>query len=321
MIGIYVHNRGRGYLYRVLPVIRSLRERGEDVTILLVGSVDRSLLPPGTNVVHLPSNLRSGTSLPARRAAVTWLDRVRPEAVWVDSSPEMALAARMTGTPLVNTLAPGAREDEPHRLGCRAAEGLLAPWPPGVHATTVERTGRRVAEIGGLSRFERREPEPLPRRRPTVVHLNSSSTVGDHRFWRAVRHRVHRHDGADWVEIGGPDGRWHEDPWPQLSSADVVVTGAGQSSIADAACADVPLVVVPEWRPHGEHHATAEALEGMPGAAVGRYGDGPTAVAAMVRRQLDRAASGETGGIREWWHVDGASARAAEVLRSVAAAG
>lgn len=321
MIGVYVHDRGRGHLHRVLPVIRSLHDRGEDVTVLLTGAVDRSLLPPDTRVVHLPSNRPEGSTLPARRAAVTWLERVRPSACWVDSSPEMALAVRMTGTPLVTTLAPGSREDEPHRLGCRMAEGVLAPWPPGVHATTVERAGARVAEIGGLSRFERRPPERRPGPGPTVVHLNSSTTVGDHRFWRAVRRRVIRSGAADWIEIGGPDGAWHDDPWPALSSADVLVTGAGQSSIADAACADVPLVVVPEWRPHGEHDATADALEGIRGASVGRYGDGPSAVAAEVRLRLARAADGETAGIRSSWRVDGASARAAEVLRGVAAAG
>jgi UDP-N-acetylglucosamine--N-acetylmuramyl-(pentapeptide) pyrophosphoryl-undecaprenol N-acetylglucosamine transferase len=95
-----------------------------------------------------------------------------------------------------------------------------------------------------------------------------------------------------------------------------VVTGAGQASIADAACADVPLVVVPGRRPYGEQDATAEALDSIPGVTVLRYGDGPTAVGRAVRRQVDRVRDGESGGIRAWWGVDGAAARAAEVIRA-----
>ncbi|UVE93748.1 glycosyltransferase [Dietzia sp. B32] len=337
MIGVYVHNRGRGHLHRVLPVVAALRDRGEEVTMLVTGPLDDSQRPRGTRVVHLPvEDAPRGRpagpgpqgpgsldgpgpediTLGARRAAVAWIDRVQPRAFWVDSSPGMSLAARMTGTPMVSTLPPGVRDDEPHLLRCRAAERLIGAWPPGVHRETVARTDSRVSEIGGVSRFERRGREPRARRRPRVVHLNASGTDGDHRFWRAVRTTTAELGVADWVELGGPDGEWHEDPWPVLSSADVVVTGAGQASVADAACADVPLVVVPGKHAYGEYDATAEALDSIPGATVMRYGDGPTAVAHAVRKQVDRSLDGEAAGIRTWWGVDGAASRAAEVIRS-----
>lgn len=322
MIGIYVHNRGRGHLHRVLPVMDALRERGYDVTLLLSGPFDDSLHPPGTRIIHLPGDADAEESaeelnLAARRAAVTWIDQARPRAFWVDSSPAMSLAARMTGIPMVSTLPPGVREDEPHRLRVRAAQGLIAAWPPGVHEATLARTENRVSEIGGVSRFEQRDREPQDhRRRPRVVHLNGSGTGGDHRFWRAVRSTAGDLGVAEWIEVGGPDGSWHEDPWPELCSADVVVTGAGQASVADAACADVPLVVVPGRRPHGEQDATAGALDANPGAEVLRYGDGPTAVAHAVRSQVDRCREGESAGIRSWWGVDGAASRAAEVIRA-----
>lgn len=336
MIGVYVHHRGRGHLHRVLPVIRALED---EVTVLTAAPIDPAELPDGTRVVRLPADgladpAQCGAdaaeaSLAARRAAVAWIDRTEPDAFWVDSSPEMALAARMTGAPVVSTLAPGSREDEPHLLGCLAAEELLGAWPPGAHEDTVARTGHRVAEIGGVSRFEHRPRAGGAgsgsgtggrRRGPRVVHLNSSGGVGDHRFWRAVRSTVLRLGVADWQELGGPDAAWHPDPWEALSTADVVVTSGGQSSIADAACADVPLVVVPEWRPYGEHDATAAALEGVPGATVRRFGDGPTLVADAVRRQVERARDGEVSGIRERWRVDGAASRAASVLTAVARA-
>ncbi|MBB1024744.1 glycosyltransferase [Dietzia sp. DQ12-76] len=322
MIGIYVHNEGRGHLHRVLPVMGALRERGLDVTMLIAGRFDDSLLPPGTRVVHLsaePGDLQAPEEIPleARREAVAWIDRARPRAFWVDSSPAMSLAAHMTGIPMVSTLPPGVREDEPHLLSFRAAERLIGAWPPGVHQDTLRRIDSPVEEIGGVSRFERRDPEPRDHlNRPRVVHLNGSGTGGDHRFWRAVRMTARDLGVADWLEIGGPDGSWLEDPWPELCSADVVVTGAGQASVADAACADVPLVVVPGRRPYGEQDATAEALHGIPGAAVMRYGDGPTAVAHAVTAQVDRSRDGASTGIRSWWGVDGAAARAAEVIRA-----
>jgi UDP-N-acetylglucosamine--N-acetylmuramyl-(pentapeptide) pyrophosphoryl-undecaprenol N-acetylglucosamine transferase len=321
VIGVYVHHRGRGHLHRALPVMGALRERGHDVTMLVSGRIDDSLVPAGTRVVHLPpvaegSETPEGLTLGARRAAVAWMDRARPRAFWVDSSPAMSLAARMTGIPMISTLPPGVRVDEPHLLRVRAAQRLIGAWPPGVHQATVRRTESPVAEIGGVSRFERRVREPQDRRRPRVVHLNGSGTGGDHRFWRAVRTTACDLGVAEWLEVGGPDGAWHPDPWAELCSADVVVTGAGQASIADAACADVPLVVVPGRRPYGEQDATAEALDSIPGVTVLRYGDGPTAVGRAVRRQVDRVRDGESGGIRAWWGVDGAAARAAEVIRA-----
>ena len=319
MIGVYVHNRGRGHLHRVLPVVSALRDRGEEVTILLVGPLDETVRPPGTRVVHLPADepVGGGVGLATRLRAVSWIEEAGPEAFWVDSSPAMTLAARMTGVPVVSTLQPGGRDDEPHLLGCRSAARLIGAWPPGAHRETVARAGGHVSEIGGVSRFERRDPEPRDRRRvPRVVHLNGAAEVGDHRFWRAVRTTAGDLGVAEWLEVGGPDGVWHEDPWPELCSADVVVTGGGQASVADAACADVPLVVVPGRREHGEQDATAGALEEIPGAAVMRYGDGPTAVAHAVSAQVDRSLAGETSGIRARWGIDGAAARAAEVIRT-----
>lgn len=322
MIGVYVHNRGRGHLHRVLPVMDALQDRGYDVTLLVSGPVDSALCSPDTRVVHLPcephlDEVSDELPIAARRAAVTWLDRSRPRAFWVTSSPAMSLAARMTGIPMVSTLPPGVRDDEPHLLRVRAAQRLIGTWPPGVHQNTLRRTENQVSEIGGVSRFETRAREPRDRRRrPRVVHLNGSGTGGDHRFWRAVRTTVFDLGVAEWHEVGGPDGSWHEDPWPELCSADVVVTGAGEAAVADAACADVPLVVVPGRRPFGEQDATAGALESLPGVTVLRYGDGPTAVGRAVCRQLERSRDGEGGGIRTWWGVDGAASRAAEVIRA-----
>lgn len=49
MIGVYVHNRGRGHLHRVLPVVAALRDRGDEVTMLVTGPFDDTQRPPGTD--------------------------------------------------------------------------------------------------------------------------------------------------------------------------------------------------------------------------------------------------------------------------------
>src|SRR5690606_31886038 len=119
MIGVYVHPRGRGHLHRVLPVAAELRVRGEEVTMLLTGRLDESLRRRDVRVVLLPVSAVPSPpgavvpadgptpgeiALAARGAAGAWIDRARPRAFWVDSSPAMSLAARMTGTPMVSTL-------------------------------------------------------------------------------------------------------------------------------------------------------------------------------------------------------------------------
>ena len=62
-----------------------------------------------------------------------------------------------------------------------------------------------------------------------------------------------------WTLLGGPDN-CVEDPSALLRSADVVVTNAGQSGLADIAAHRRPAIVIPASRPFGEQHATATAL-------------------------------------------------------------
>lgn len=329
MIGVYVHSRSD--LLRALPVVADLRNRGDEVTMLVAGPLGEGLRPEGVRVEHLPRAEVAPSTQPqssgpeaealdleTRLAALIWIERARPQTLWVDGSPAMALAAHLTGTPVVSTLPPGVRRDEPHILRCRSAQTLIGAWPPGMFPDTVAGIGVPVREVGGISRFEQRSRAAgPPRRRPRIVHLNSAGMRGDHRFWRAVRTSALQMGPAEWVEMGGPDGIWHEDPWPELSSADVVVTCGGQSTIADAACCDVPMVVVPRRHEYGEHDATANAVGPLPGVAVMHYGDGPTAVARTVCNQVDAARSPGNVGIRARWHVDGAASRAAEVIRTV----
>ena len=332
MIGAYVHHHGRGHLHRVLGVLARL---DDEATVLTSLDVDPSALPANVEVIALPDDLPPPGVTPIRPTAggvlhwaplgvpglatrtarlVDWIDRAAPRAFWVDVSVEMVLAARLAGAPVVTTLMPGVRQDRPHRLAFDVAEALMAAWPSGTRPDAVAATGRVVHEVGGLSRYEHRERIVAPDRpsRPTVVHLSGAGGEEDGRFWRAVRQLVPR---AEWISLGGMDGRWVDDPWPILCAADVVLTGAGQGAIADCACLDTEIVVVPQERPFAEQQATAHALQGMPGVTVCGLRQGPAAVAAAIEGALGRSREGGVSGFRAAWQVDGAADRAVAVLR------
>jgi Glycosyltransferase family 28 C-terminal domain len=63
-----------------------------------------------------------------------------------------------------------------------------------------------------------------------------------------------------WKTLGLRGGRRTPDPWPDICAADVVITHAGQSCVADVAAARRPAIVLPQPRPFDEQHATAETL-------------------------------------------------------------
>ena len=83
-----------------------------------------------------------------------------------------------------------------------------------------------------------------------------------------------------WKTLGLRGGRRTPDPWPDICAADVVITHAGQSCVADVAAARRPAIVLPQPRPFDEQHATAETLRrhrlavatrGWPDARAWRY--------------------------------------------------
>ena len=104
-----------------------------------------------------------------------------------------------------------------------------------------------------------------------------------------------------------------EDPWPALCAADVVVSSAGQSAIADIAAAGRPAIIVPAQRPFAEQHATSGALV-RGGTAVVRHRwphleEWP--------ELIDRAGA-LSPDAWDCWRTRGAAARAAAAIERVA---
>lgn len=274
MIGYYVHHVGRGHLHRATALAASL---GRPVTGL--SSLSR---PDGWTGDWIELDRDDGTGPGADPTADGWLHwvpqgdpgllnrmaeisawcaKARPELLISDVSVEVALLARLHGVPVVSVVLPGDRSDRAHQLGFAASNALVSFWPgtAGGMATGIdESTERRWHRVGAMSRYPVGAAAAGAGRR--VVVLNGG---GDDGFEPAVIDAA-RTETPDWDwQVLGSDS-WVADPFPVLLAADVVVTRAGQNSLAEVASARRPAIVVPGDRPHDEQRTTAKVLADGP---------------------------------------------------------
>ncbi len=249
------------------------------------------------------------------RAVTEWVESARPDVVVVDVSVEVALQIRLLGVPVVVMAMPGDRVDEPHDLVYRLAEHIVAAWPrESYEPAWLHRHSAKTTYVGGISRFDGRpRTEPSPGGRPSVLVFHGtggSSVDADY---------VHRCAAAvpqfEWSTLGVAGGPWVEDPWLALCAADVVVSSAGQSSVADIAAAGRRAVIVPAERPFAEQEATAGALDRGRLALITRAWPAPGQWAALI----GRACSLDPGAWTRW-HTRGAASRAAAAIERAAAA-
>lgn len=325
-----MHHHGRGHLARATSICARLHE---PVTILSSLDVPGQ---PGVETVRLPRDdgRDSGTSfddvdangalhwvplhhggLRDRMAMIAdWVATHRPRVMIVDVSVEVTMLVRLLGVPVVVVAMPGERTDPPHELAYRVAEHILAAWPstlyePAWLAPHVAKT----TFVGGISRFDgRARPSRTDHDRPGVLVLNGSG--GSDLDVGAISLCATAHPEYRWSSLGVAGGPWVEDPWPDLCAADVVVSSAGQSSVADIAAARRPAIIIAAERPFIEQRATAGALE-RAGLAVVRprwpeMSDWPGLIA-------DARALGSTSWDR--WRTADAADRAAAVIERIAA--
>lgn len=323
MIGYYVHHRGFGHLARAMSIGAHL---SRPVTVLTSRPVPephpfaavielprddcaagRMLEPTAHGALHWAPHFDTGYG-GRMEAIVQWVRDARPEAFVVDVSVEVAVLVRLLGVPVVVTALPGNRIDAPHRLAHRMADQIIAAWPKDLRVPPWLRPHvNKTAFVGGISRFDGRPRYGDAHAGTTVIVLSGADgmSVPD-----AV---TDAGDGVTWTSLGAKAADWTADPWPQLSAADVVVTHAGQNSIADVAAAARPTIVIPQPRPFDEQRTTAEVLH-RNGIAV--------VVSRWPRRHawptlLDRA---KTIDAERWklWETDGAARRAANAIADTA---
>lgn len=321
-VGWYVHHHGGGHLARMLAVRPHL-----DARVYCFSSLpEPARLPPDTVWVALPrDDTREHDREPeaptvdgllhwaplghgGHRSRLALIASIAAEhalaALIVDVSVEVALLARILGVPVVVVAQPGTRDDEPHALAYRAATLILAPWPEALLAPPHLRgVAAKTVFTGGISRFDGREPQQRGRRVVLLAGQGGSAVSAAH-----VDEAIAA-SGSEWLLLGR--GEWHEDPWPAIAGADVVVTWAGQNAVADVAAAGARAVVIAQERPFGEQLATAAALDAAGLAVV----EPVWPAGARWPEVLDRARSLRP----EWsrWETAGAARRAAAAIGAV----
>ncbi|WP_159502447.1 glycosyltransferase, partial [Microbacterium sp. 18062] len=289
MIGYYIHHHGRGHLGRARAVADAL---GEPVTGL--SSLARPDAWPG-EWIALALDVPDGgpdaatettaqgrlhwapvgvDGLRDRMAAVSaWIAAARPSVVVVDVSVEVALLARLHGVRVVTVALPGVRDDDAHALGFEVSTAIIAAWPPdatGMLSGLSAHAAARLHPVGAVSRFPPAGETPSDaaasaRPRRALVLAGGG---GDDFTAESIAAARAGTPGWELTHIGGSSGRWVEDPREALRSADVVVTHAGQTALADVAAALRPAIVVPQRRPYGEQAASGRVLAAGPWPAI-----------------------------------------------------
>ncbi|MDO3400302.1 glycosyltransferase [Mycolicibacterium neoaurum] len=321
MIGYYVHHHGYGHLARAMSITERMTR---PVTVLTSRDVPQD--NPFTEVIVLPRDDGADTvhestahgalhwaphfdtGYTARMNAIAdWVRDARPEAVVVDVSVEVATFARLLGIPVVVIALPGNRTDAPHTLVHTLADRIIAAWPRELRIPEWLRPhDDKTVYVGGISRFDgRRVPARVSTGNIVVLSgaggSDSAQTTGD--------------GSAEWTWLGGQHGDWVSDPWPHLAGADVIITHAGQNSIADTAAAGRPAIVIPQRRPFDEQHTTATVLDRHGLAAIAFEWPAPEGWGELIRR-----AYGIGGEQWQRWRVHGAAGRAAAAIEETARA-
>lgn len=245
-------------------------------------------------------------------AIARWVAAAKPDAVVTDVSVEVAVFVRLLGVPVIVMALPGKRVDAPHLLVHRLADHIIATWPEELCTPAWLRPYRdKTSYVGGVSRFDDREILPARDSEPDsptrVLLMGGADGIG------ALSQCTPAESGMEWTTLGTSPTDWADDPWPHICDADIVVTHAGQSAVADVAAAQRPAVIVPQPRPFGEQHATARVLRKYRLATATSRTPDPRAWPAL----LTQAQSADT---RRWrrWNVRGAAARAAEAIETTA---
>lgn len=247
------------------------------------------------------------------RLIAEWVAVAQPEVVVVDVSVEVAMLIRLLGVPVIVMAMPGDRTDAPHDLVYRTADHVLAAWPRAVYEPEwLRRHAAKTTYVGGISRFDGRvRTAPSSGGRVDVLILNGAG--GSSLAMESVNDCAAAHPQFHWSTLGVAGGPWADDPWPALCTADVVVSSAGQSSVADIAAARRPAILVSASRPFAEQHATSRALEAAELALVQdewpALDDWPLLI--------ERARAGDPDRWKRW-ETRGAAARAACAIERVA---
>ncbi|MFM2720212.1 hypothetical protein [Microbacterium mcarthurae (nom. nud.)] len=330
VIGWYIHHHGYGHVARFRAVHPHLRVPVRVFSSLprpegLEGDVEWFELPHDADPVEREDGSlydpREGD--PTVRGALHWAPHDHPghrarlatiaanaadlHLFVVDVSAEVVAFARLLGLRTLAVTQPGERTDAAHALAYDLADRILAPWAHGaVTASSLTARTDRVVWTGGISRHDGR-PTADPHGERSVLFLGR---VLDEDVRRAAEDLL---TAAGWrTSAIGHDLASHvDDPWPLMTSHTVVVSAAGQNSVADLAAAGARAVVVAQDRPFDEQRHTACALHRWNLARVAPEGVDAAGIADLVASAADDDP--------DWsrWQVSGAAERAAAAIEAM----
>lgn len=332
VIGWYVHHHGFGHVARFLAVHPHVRTPVVAFSSLprpagLDAATEWVVLPADADVIENPDGSvidpREADPTarghlhwaphdhPGHRARLTTIAAVASErdltAFVVDVSAEVVAFARLLGLRTIAVTQPGARTDAPHALAYALADRIVAPWAHGAVPTpALTPHGDRVVWTGGISRYDGRvgAQPALPR---SVLLLGQVLAP-------AVRADVtERLTARGWRvdAVGFDDASRVDDPWPHLTRSSVVVSAAGQNSVADLAASGSRAVVVAQARPFDEQRATADAVH--------RWGLAQRAAEDTTAESLVDLVEQAAATAPDWsrWQVAGAAERMAAAVEAV----
>lgn len=341
VVGMYSHHQGSGHLHRCRTIACELAARGAKVTIFSSAiprtaydsapdrrpyeerfiplDVDRAedvstQGPPAEDPTAHGTLHWAPTDHPGytRRmlALAAWVAENHPEVFYVDVSVEVALFIRLLGIPVVTLAMPGQRVDRTHQMAYKQAAAIIAAWPEDVGVPAHLQEYRNVVScVGGISRFDtptrptaKDTPRDIPARR-VVVLQGAGGTQWTEKYWLDVQRAC---PGWTFNFLGGRV--FSDNPLRDMGGADVVVSAAGQNSVADIALTGKPCILIPQDRAFHEQHATASAVARL-GLAL-QCADLPEPH--EFPSLLEQAVSMNP----EWvlWRVEGAARRAACVI-------
>lgn len=242
-----------------------------------------------------------------------WIEETRPAAVVVDVSVEVAIFVRLLGVPVIVMAMPGERTDAPHASVHQIADHIIAAWPRELYEPGWLRAyAAKTSYVGGISRLESHEGLQ-PTKDPARTILVLSGTGGCDFDQSTVDATAALVPEISWTTLGLRGGPRTSDPWPDICAADVVITHAGQSCVADVAAARRPAIVLPQTRPFYEQIVTAETLRRHRLAVTFHaWPDG------RAWRRLIRQAQAADPSRWERWQTTGAAVRAAEAIDTTA---
>ncbi|MCJ1709500.1 hypothetical protein [Microbacterium sp. VKM Ac-2923] len=329
MIGWYIHHHGFGHVSRFLAVQPHLRTPVIAFSSMprpagLAADVEWMTLPPDAESFAGPTGRPTDPrdAEPTARGRLHWAPLGHPghrarlatiasiavdralETFVVDVSAEVVAFARLLGMRTVAVTQPGLRTDPAHTLAYNLADRIIAPWAEGaVAAPGLEPHAERVSWTGGISRFDGRAfSNSTDQRRVTLLGRVLAPAVRD----ESVALLTDR--GWHVTSIGQDDASRVDDPWPLLTRSTVVVSAAGQNSVADLAASASRAVVIAQDRPFDEQRATAAALDSW---SLARRADETVSPRDLV--DLIERASHDTP---QWarWRVAGAAGRMAAAV-------